>query len=175
MERYPEHWLCEPLDGAVAYSGVPYIAIEDTISEYSSNASGVECQCFLCDTGVMSSVKTLQQHVHGAKHQRFYQLLKCQRQAWWLDQQVPDDFQNSYDSYDYDYDDDDGTISYIMPFRRWQRNGWKSGMTCQLCGTAALPTRWAVAEHCATSKRHALIRASTYLELHSECKILMML
>jgi hypothetical protein len=54
----------------------------------------------------MSSVKTLQQHVHGDKHQRLYQILKCQRQAWWLDQQLPEDLQCC--AYD------DGTISCII-------------------------------------------------------------
>jgi hypothetical protein len=160
MERYPENWFSEPLDGAFAYSGVPYIAIKEAI--YISEYNSVACQCLLCDTGVMSSVKTLQQHVHGDKHQQLYQILKCHRQAWWLDQQVPDDFQYC------DYDD--CIISYIMPFRRWLG---KAGMSCQLCGTAALPTRWAVAEHCATSKRHTLVRASTYLDLHPQCQELM--
>jgi hypothetical protein len=169
MERYPEDWFWEPLDGAFAYSGVPYITTEESIQVYNiSEYKRITYQCFLCDTGVMRSVKTLQQHVHGDKHQRLYQILKCQRQAWWLDQQVPDDFEH------YDDSDDGSTIlSYIMPFRRWHENQWKAGMSCRLCGTAALPTRWAVAEHCASSKRHALLRASTYLELHPECQELM--
>jgi hypothetical protein len=31
MERYPEDWFWEPLDGAFVYSGAPYIAIEEAI------------------------------------------------------------------------------------------------------------------------------------------------
>jgi hypothetical protein len=151
-----------------AYSGVPYITMEASIYNISEYIYSVAWHYLLCDTGVMSSIKTLQQHVQGDKHQRLYQILKWQWQAWWLDQQGPDNFE--YCNYD---DSDDGTISYFLPFHHWHKNQWKTSRSCQLCGTTALPTWWATTKHCATRKCHVLACASTYLELHPECQELM--
>ena len=105
MERYPEPWFWEPLDGPFAYdhSSVPYIVEVD-----------LKFQCLLCDTGMINSEKTLRLHVHGRRHQQNYGMLEVNRQAWCLDQQVP-----GCVILDEHFDDDDGTISYIMPFRRW--------------------------------------------------------
>jgi hypothetical protein len=155
MERYPEPWLWEPLDGPFAYHSVPYIVEVD-----------LKFQCLLCETGMINSEKTLQHHVHGRRHQRNYGLLEANRQAWWLDLQVPECV-----VVEDNFDEDDGTISYIMPFRRWRYNGWRAGMSCQLCGTGDFPTRWAVAMHC-TTKRHCIYRSTTYMEYHVECRSL---
>lgn len=170
MERYPEAWLWAPLDGPFAFRNVPYILKVTHVSKKTSIAVQMRFQCVLCDSGIINCEKTLQDHVHGKRHQNKYSVLEANRQAWWLDQQVPPNVISSGDDDSWHVDDD--TISYIMPFRRWRYNQWRPGMTCQLCGTGDLPTRLEVARHCMYSKRHAMYRSTTYMTWHIECQSL---
>jgi hypothetical protein len=128
--------------------------------------------CLLCGACQITSQHTLDEHVRGRRHQRRYKILQQQQRSWFLDQLVPADFVKEHEKERRDYEDP-SLLSYIMPFRKWRRNlCWTAGMTCQLCGTADMASRFDVAHHCLTSQRHATYRSNTkYLgEHHSELK-----
>lgn len=152
MERYPESWLWEPLDGPVSFHGVAYFA-------ENNSDSRTTYACLLCETGELKSDKSCEEHVRGQKHQKRYTLLNSQQKSFYNEMLLPDDFRFDFDN----------RLPYILPFRRWQYGQWRSGSSCQLCGTAALPTRLAVAQHF-LSKRHQTIRTRTYIECHIECQ-----
>jgi hypothetical protein len=186
MERFPEEWLCEPLQGPFATPPTT----TTTYIEVAARSYQTVYHCLLCGACQMTSELTLQEHVRGRRHQRLYHILQQQQRAWFLDQLVPTEFlrehQNNNNnnnnsnnnsaketSNSNNDDGDPSLLSYIMPFRRWQHNNaWRAGMSCQLCGTAGMSTRLDVAHHCLTSQRHATYRSNTEILMmhHSECK-----
>eukprot|EP00980_Cylindrotheca_fusiformis_P021645 scaffold8505_cov130-Cylindrotheca_fusiformis.AAC.11 len=158
MERFPQNWLWEPLDGPYCYRATPFFL------EFTGN-SRTTYECLLCQTGEMNSEKVCKGHVRGQKHQRRYKLLSKQQKSFHQELLLPDDLRLHFE------ETLENNLPYILPFRRWQYGRWMAGSSCQLCGTAALPTRLAVAEHF-LSKRHQTIRAKTYEDYHDECRSL---
>jgi hypothetical protein len=156
MERFPEDWLWEPLNGPFSFNWVPYF------SDYISD-SRTTYECLLCETGGINSEKVCNEHVRGQKHQKRYKLLHAQQKSFYHEMLIPEDVRSEFE------DTLENSLPYILPYRRWQYGQWRAGSSCQLCGTAALPSRLAVAQHF-LSKRHQTIRARTYQNYHVECQ-----
>lgn len=173
MERFPESWLWEPLDGPLAYEQVPYMSIEDDYRQTDNDGNPTRkiYQCLLCETGEMNSETNCKEHVHSYKHQKQYKLLNTQQKCFYQEMKLPDSFRYTLQLQQDGEDSEppfDNTLSYVLPFRRWQYGRWSAGSSCQLCGTAALPTRMAVVQHFVFSRRHQTIRSKTFRHDHVE-------
>lgn len=150
------------LQGPLAFRGVDFISSR-TIQNDNEEEKEV-FQCWLCATkGELKSPKSCLEHCRGRRHQRNYAFLQRQQLAWVEEQLVPAHFDNN------DHDrttninnrDDEDVLGYFMPFRRWHFGKWEVGLSCQLCGTAAFPSRFAIVEHCESSRRHIVLRNQT--------------
>lgn len=98
----------------------------------------------------------------GRRHQRQFGFLLQQQKACLQDQLVPSSFdENVQKTSDYTKMDDEDVLGYFMPFRRWHFGKWEVGLSCQLCGTAAFANRYAILEHCQSSRRHIVLRNRT--------------
>jgi len=162
MESFPTDWVTQLLEGPLTFRGVDYFASHNEVSE-----SGKETelfQCLLCNSkGYIKSPQSCLEHCRGRRHQRQYQFLVQQQQAWLEDQLVPDSFGDG-DNGDHNASipmDEEDVLGYFMPFRRWHFGKWEVGLSCQLCGTAAFPNRHAIVEHCQSSRRHIVLRNRT--------------
>ncbi|CAJ1962060.1 unnamed protein product [Cylindrotheca closterium] len=179
MERFPESWLWEPLDGPFAYEQVPYISIGDDYSQtdIDGNPTRKVYQCLLCETGEMNSDVVCKEHIHSSRHQKRYKLLTAHQKSFHQELKLPPNFisnlelpeEDTAENHAAQYSEPpfDNSLSYVLPFRRWQYGRYRFGSSCQLCGTAALPTRLSVVEHF-FSKRHQTIRSKTFRHDHVE-------
>ena len=172
MEQYPDAWIQQPLEGSMAYRNVDYIIVTNDPLYHTDYF-----QCLLCETGMLKSERTCQDHVQGRRHTKNYQCLWKQQQIWIQEfMEVPEDFTMPNSESDlhslqkilvHQEDDSISGLRYVLAFRRWHYNRWKSGWCCQLCGTRELPTRKAVVDHCTISRRHATYRNATMERYHS--------
>ena len=131
MERFPEHWLWEPLDGSRCFLGVPYFE-QKTITTTPSSSSNTTTtattttvtiyHCLLCETGQMNSEKVCIAHVNGKKHQKRYRLLNTQQNNFYREYQIPDNIRLEFVAED--ILENNNNLSYLLPFRRWQYGAW---------------------------------------------------
>jgi hypothetical protein len=164
MESFPEDWVLQHLQGPLVFRGVDYISCR-TIQEDNNDGEETEkefFQCLLCATtkGELKSPQSSLEHCRGRRHQRNYGFLGRQQMAWLEDQLAPTASSFGDDNSNNNTDDQD-VLEYFMPFRRWHFGKWEVGLSCQLCGTAAFPNRFAIVEHCESSRRHMVLRNRT--------------
>lgn len=155
----------QPLQGPLVFQGVAFITC-DTMIVLTQNANTTQrfYRCWLCGIkGDIRSEKSCLEHCRGRRHQRQYSFLVRQQTAWLQEQSVPRNFLGHQHRRHHDANDDDeeDVLGYFMPFRRWHFGKWEVGLSCQLCGTAAFPNRFAILEHCETSRRHVVLRNRT--------------
>ena len=158
MERFPDDFVLQHLHGPLTYQDANHFEVTYDNEEKSAY------RCLQCPSkGQLRSPQSCLEHCRGRKHQRNYGFLVRQQEAWVQDQLVPDSFKSQL-VHENEEDVTDDVLDYFMPFRRWHFGKWQVGLSCQLCGTAAFPNRWAIADHCENSRRHILLRNRTLYE-----------
>ena len=129
MERFPEHWLWEPLDGSRSFLDVPYFTIDerhdddddDRRSTTTTTTTATIYHCLLCETGQMNSKTVCIAHVNGKKHQKRYQLLTIQQNNFYREYKLPDTIRLEYTENELL---ENNNLPYLLPFRRWQYGAW---------------------------------------------------
>ena len=164
MERFPETWFKQPLQGPLVYQGVEYVLCQSTIFPWGCVSTVY--RCLLCETGCMRSDTSCLEHCRGRRHQRQYSYLVRQQTAWLQEQSVPRTFETHDGRRANEVHED--VSGYFNPFQTYYPDGVanrKVGISCQLCQTGGTVTdfanRFAVLEHCEISRRHGVLRNRT--------------